>query len=69
MDAKSKYKPASEIHVLASPAQYWKGVQAMLKHQTQLEWYRYLYLVFSRYMYSNRLVIWTPELDLDDDDE
>ncbi|GAC95597.1 glycan biosynthesis protein [Pseudozyma hubeiensis SY62] len=59
------YEPASEIMVLASSAQYVKAVQAMFKHQTQLEWFRYLYLVFSRYMFSNRLVLWTPELDLD----
>ncbi|KAJ9476854.1 N-acetylglucosaminyl-phosphatidylinositol de-N-acetylase [Pseudozyma hubeiensis] len=59
------YKPASEILVLASSVQYVKAVQAMFKHQTQLEWFRYLYLVFSRYMFSNKLVLWTPELDLD----
>lgn len=63
------YTPASEIHVLASPAQYLNAVKAMWKHQTQLEWFRYLYLVFSRYMFSNRLVLWTPELDLADSQE
>lgn len=62
---KAVYSPASEILALTSPAQYIKAVQAMFKHQTQLEWFRYLYLVFSRYMFSNRLVLWTPELDLD----
>ena len=64
-DSKARYEPAAEIHVLASPAQYVTAVKAMLQHQTQLEWFRYLYLVFSRYMFSNRLVLWTPELDLD----
>lgn len=59
------YTPASEILILASPAQYLRAVQAMFKHQTQLEWFRYFYLVLSRYMFSNRLVLWTPELDLD----
>ncbi|CBQ67704.1 related to N-acetylglucosaminyl-phosphatidylinositol de-N-acetylase [Sporisorium reilianum SRZ2] len=63
--ANAAYKPASEILALASPAQYLNAVQAMLKHQTQLEWFRYLYLVFSRYMFSNRLVLWTPQHDLD----
>ncbi|SAM70583.1 related to N-acetylglucosaminyl-phosphatidylinositol de-N-acetylase [Ustilago bromivora] len=60
------YAPASEIHALASPAQYANVVKAMWKHQTQLVWFRYLYLLFSRYMFSNRLVLWTPELDLVD---
>lgn len=63
--AKTAYVPASEILALASPAQYLNAVQAMFKHQTQLEWFRYLYLVFSRYMFSNKLVLWTPQLDLD----
>ncbi|SNX81616.1 related to N-acetylglucosaminyl-phosphatidylinositol de-N-acetylase [Melanopsichium pennsylvanicum] len=63
-----EFKPAQDIHILASPQQYVRGVQAMLKHQTQLEWFRWLYLVFSRYMFSNRLVLWSPELDLDLDD-
>lgn len=64
-EAKDKYSPASELMILASPAQYVQAVQAMFKHQTQLEWFRYLYLVFSRYMFANRLVLWTPELDLE----
>ncbi|KAJ1030363.1 hypothetical protein NDA16_001272 [Ustilago loliicola] len=67
--AEKGYTPASEIHVLASPAQYVNAVKAMWKHQTQLEWFRYLYLVFSRYMFSNRLVLWTPELDIVDSQE
>ena len=62
---KADYKPAKEIHVLASPAQYVQAVKAMWKHQSQMEWFRYLYLVFSRYVFSNRLVLWTPELDVD----
>lgn len=61
----AKYEPAKEIQVLASPKQYWTAVRAMLKHKTQLEWFRYLYVVFSRYMFANRLVLWTPELDLE----
>ena len=63
--AQAQYSPASELLILASPAQYVRAVQAMLRHQTQLEWFRYLYLVFSRYMFANTLVLWTPELDLD----
>lgn len=68
MESNAEYRPASEIHVLASPKQYLTGVHAMFKHQTQLEWFRYLYLLFSRYMFSNRLVLWSPQLDLDIED-
>ncbi|TKY90533.1 hypothetical protein EX895_000531 [Sporisorium graminicola] len=66
--AKAEYRPASEILLLATPAQYVNAVQAMFKHQTQLEWFRYLYLIFSRYMFSNKLVLWTPQLDVEIDE-
>lgn len=64
----ARYTPATEIHSLASPTQYINAVHAMLQHKSQLVWFRYLYLVFSRYMFSNTLVLWTPELDLDLDE-
>ena len=31
----------------------WRSVQAMWSHQSQLEWYRMLYICFSRYMTIN----------------
>ncbi|KAH9939558.1 LmbE-like protein [Amylocystis lapponica] len=34
-------------------AQYQKAIRAMLQHHTQLEWFRWLYVVFSRYMWVN----------------
>ncbi|KAF8438121.1 LmbE-like protein [Boletus edulis BED1] len=33
--------------------QYVTAVRAMQKHTTQLEWFRYLYVTFSRYMWIN----------------
>lgn len=35
---------------------YWKGVKAMLRHKSQLLWFRYFYIMLSRYMYINVLV-------------
>lgn len=36
----------------------WKqGVQAMARHQSQLVWFRYLYLMFSSYLHVNSLLI------------
>lgn len=37
------------------------GYRAMSMHVTQLVWFRYLYLLFSRYMYINTLIIRTPQ--------
>jgi len=32
---------------------YWLAVQAMLQHKSQLVWFRWLYVAFSRYMWVN----------------
>ena len=48
-------KDASRKAVFASsPISYWRGVKAMVfGHRSQLVWFRYLYLIFSRYMWLN----------------
>ncbi|KAF7303783.1 hypothetical protein MIND_00607900 [Mycena indigotica] len=33
--------------------EYWTAVKAMRKHSSQLVWFRWLYIVFSRYMWVN----------------
>ncbi|KAJ2400622.1 hypothetical protein GGI10_006194, partial [Coemansia sp. RSA 2530] len=38
---------------VADLAAYSQGIQAMLMHESQLVWFRKLYLVFSRYMFIN----------------
>jgi len=38
---------------IATPSQYVTGVRAMLQHWTQLVWFRWLYISFSRYMWIN----------------
>eukprot|EP00835_Amoeboradix_gromovi_P001820 NODE_91_length_21779_cov_0.171356.p10 type:complete len:197 gc:universal NODE_91_length_21779_cov_0.171356:3049-2459(-) len=41
----------------AFPSQTIKGYISMSKHQSQLVWFRYLYLVFSRYMFINEFTL------------
>lgn len=42
--------------ITSSPDAYWTAVQAMREHRTQMVWFRYLYLAFSRLMWVNDLV-------------
>jgi N-acetylglucosaminylphosphatidylinositol deacetylase len=52
--------PANSIEIVPtlSFAEYLEfGVGAMIKHQTQMVWFRYLYLAFSSHMHVNRLKI------------
>ncbi|KAF8348549.1 N-acetylglucosaminylphosphatidylinositoldeacety la se [Amanita rubescens] len=37
--------------------EYWRAIQAMRKHKSQLVWFRYLYVLFSRYMWVNEWVM------------
>ena len=52
--------PASSICNLTafvcSPREILIGWKAMMMHKSQLVWFRWLYIVFSRYMYVNTLV-------------
>lgn len=41
------------VVVVGGWKEYQAGCQAMLLHQSQLVWFRWLYLVFSRYMWIN----------------
>jgi N-acetylglucosaminylphosphatidylinositol deacetylase len=45
------------IDVVASPFQWVSGWKAMLRHKSQLVWFRWLYLLFSRLMWLNELVV------------
>uniref|UniRef100_A0A183DBV7 N-acetylglucosaminylphosphatidylinositol deacetylase n=1 Tax=Gongylonema pulchrum TaxID=637853 RepID=A0A183DBV7_9BILA len=40
---------------ISSPSQYITTWRAMLAHRTQLRWFRYLYMLFSRYILINTL--------------
>ena len=37
--------------------EYWRAVQAMRQHKSQLVWFRYLNVLFSRYMWVNEWVM------------
>lgn len=43
--------------------QYLVAIKAMVKHRSQLTWYRLLYLIFSRYMWVNTLFLNIEEHD------
>ncbi|ORX37397.1 putative deacetylase LmbE-like domain-containing protein [Kockovaella imperatae] len=43
--------------VISSPRQWWAGIRGMLEHRSQLVWFRWLYLAFSRLMWVNELVL------------
>ncbi|KAG2185739.1 hypothetical protein INT43_002174, partial [Umbelopsis isabellina] len=58
MTTKSKENDASRrILFISSPAQYLITHRAMRQHVTQLVWFRWLYVVFSRYMVINELIM------------
>ncbi|KAL1413111.1 N-acetylglucosaminyl-phosphatidylinositol de-N-acetylase [Vanrija albida] len=46
----------SALTFIASPSQYVQGVRAMLAHETQMVWFRWLYISFSQLMWVNQLV-------------
>jgi len=37
--------------------EYWRAVLAMRQHKSQLVWFRYLYVLFSRYMWVNEWIM------------
>ncbi|XP_075246481.1 N-acetylglucosaminyl-phosphatidylinositol de-N-acetylase-like [Convolutriloba macropyga] len=47
----------TSLVALSSPMQVWCNFLAMMKHKSQLMWFRYLYILFSKYMVINELII------------
>ena len=41
---------------LASPVQVVKGYYSMMQHKSQMVWFRYLYILFSRFMWINEFI-------------
>jgi N-acetylglucosaminylphosphatidylinositol deacetylase len=52
--------PALVLAITSPIEGYRQALQAMRQHRSQLVWFRWLYVAFSKYMWSNRLV----EVDL-----
>jgi N-acetylglucosaminylphosphatidylinositol deacetylase len=52
-------KKNSEKNLLfiSTPNDYILNIRAMFEHKTQLLWFRYLYIISSRYMFINYLVL------------
>ena len=44
-------------HILGNPSDYATALRAMFKHQTQLVWFRYLYVLSSTLMQANTLAL------------
>lgn len=54
VDVPMSYLVCNTVY-LASPAQWFQLRQAMFKHKSQVTWYRWLYILFSRYLLINTL--------------
>ncbi|TFK32342.1 LmbE-like protein [Crucibulum laeve] len=48
---------------VAGCQEYLQALKAMFAHKSQLVWFRWLYVLFSRYMWVNEWVEWKPEDD------
>ncbi|WWD18200.1 hypothetical protein CI109_102650 [Kwoniella shandongensis] len=54
--SKAKTKEREEMAVLiSSPGEYLLSLRAMMAHKSQLVWFRWLYITFSRLMWVNEL--------------
>ncbi|WWC88176.1 uncharacterized protein L201_003081 [Kwoniella dendrophila CBS 6074] len=47
----------SKFVMISSPVQWYQSIQAMMYHQSQLVWFRWLYLIASRLMWVNELIV------------
>lgn len=52
-----KMRETTSIVIVGSVWNWLTGWKAMLEHKTQLVWFRWLYLAFSRLMWMNELVV------------
>jgi N-acetylglucosaminylphosphatidylinositol deacetylase len=59
----SLFSKSQGIVLVSTPFQLITAQKAMMKHGTQLVWFRYLYVLFSRYMAINDLKIIPPADD------
>lgn len=54
--SKAPTRRINELVFTSSINGYLRAVQAMLQHRTQLVWFRWLYVAFSKYMWTVRLL-------------
>ena len=56
-EIKEEGHPSAHMPVFVSGVpQYTLALRAMLQHRTQLVWFRWLYVAFSRYMWVNEWI-------------
>lgn len=51
------YRQEERLSLVSSPLSYLITHRAMRQHITQLVWFRWLYVTFSRYMFVNDLIL------------
>jgi N-acetylglucosaminylphosphatidylinositol deacetylase len=51
------FYPSADLIFLNSPKMYMTARKAMFQHQSQLEWFRHLYLLCSQYMIVNKFTL------------
>ncbi|PJF19186.1 hypothetical protein PSACC_01032 [Paramicrosporidium saccamoebae] len=51
---------SNRMVAVLEPNEAWTAYRAMAMHRSQLVWFRYLYLLFSRYMHINTVVVRHP---------
>jgi N-acetylglucosaminylphosphatidylinositol deacetylase len=51
------YPKRQEIQLISPPFSYLSTHKAMRQHTSQLVWFRWLYVTFSRYMFINDLIL------------
>lgn len=54
------YEPHPLPVFVAGAGHYWTALHAMMEHQSQLVWFRWLYVSFSRYMWVNEWIRVVP---------
>jgi N-acetylglucosaminylphosphatidylinositol deacetylase len=54
------YAPQRMPVFVSGAGQYWTALRAMMQHRSQLVWFRWLYVSFSRYMWVNEWVRVVP---------
>jgi len=53
LDSLLQAGPQNDLYFVSSVPQVVKGISGMLSHRSQLVWFRWLYIFFSRYMFFN----------------
>jgi len=53
LDSLFQTGPQKDLYFVSNIAHVFKSISSMLRHQSQMVWFRWLYIFFSRYMFFN----------------